>query len=83
MPKNKANNADIIIVDGVEYVRREVVDEALSIVGGLSELYDNLAANPSQPTATEREREAALDDRWTTLSDKLARSQKAIVVRQP
>jgi len=82
MPKNKAKSADIIVVDGVEYVRHEVLDEALSIVGGLSELYDNLAANPSQPTDAERARESVLDNRWTVLRDKLALSQPVTVVRK-
>lgn len=66
--RNKIN------IDGVDYVPREHVMEALSIIAGLSELYDNLAANPSEPTKEEQRKERALDRRWTALHNKVQRT---------
>jgi hypothetical protein len=65
--KNRIN------IDGVDYVPRAQVIEALSIIGGLSELYDNLAANPSEPSKEEVRKERALDRRWTALHNKVNR----------
>jgi hypothetical protein len=63
--KNRIN------IDGVEYVPQSLVAEALSIIAGYSEMYDNLAANPSEPTGEEKRRERALDRRWTSLNNKV------------
>jgi hypothetical protein len=46
--KNRIN------IDGVEYMPQSIVAEALSIIAGYSEMYDNLAANPSEPTDKEK-----------------------------
>lgn len=77
MPKKKDNSPVIVTVNGVEYVRREMVDEALIVVSGLSELYDNLAAHPSEPTAKERKQERSLSKRWFALSDRLDKACQA------
>jgi hypothetical protein len=65
MPKKMS----AVVVDGVEYVPKSLVGEALDIIGGLSQLYDNLAANPSGPTPEEEKRERKLVKRWTKLSN--------------
>ena len=65
-----------INIDGVDYVPAEMVDEALSIIGGLSELYDNLAAHPSEPTDEEKRQERALTRRWTKLLNKFIPTKK-------
>jgi hypothetical protein len=63
--KNRIN------IDGVEYMPQSLVAEALSIIAGYSEMYDNLAANPSEPTDEEKRQTRALDRRWTSLANKV------------
>jgi hypothetical protein len=71
--KNRIN------IDGVEYVPQSLLDEALSIIAGYSEMYDNLAANPSEPTDKEKRQTRALDRRWTSLTNKVYPAAKKAV----
>lgn len=72
MPKK----INAVTVDGVEYAPKALVEEALGIIGGLSQLYDDLAANPSEQTAAERKQEHRLNKRWDALHDKVYPSKK-------
>lgn len=66
----------IINIDGVDYVPAALMDEAFSIISGLSELYDDLAAHPSEPTDKEIRKERTLTRRWTKLMDKVSPAKK-------
>jgi hypothetical protein len=65
-----------INIDGVDYVPREFATEALSIIAGLSELYDNLAAHPSEPIPDEVRTERKLSRRWNVLMNKVYPPEK-------
>ena len=54
-------------IRGADYVPLAALEEALDIIAGLSELYDNLAASPSEPTGAEVLTEQSLTARWGAL----------------
>jgi len=66
----------IVNIGGIDYVPHATVAEALDIIAGYSELYDNLAAAPSEPTTKERRAESTLCRRWTKLCNKVYSARK-------
>jgi hypothetical protein len=59
-----------VIINNEVFVPRIQLAEALDIIAELSELYDQLAANPSEPTPDEKRAERRITRRWTRLQAK-------------
>jgi hypothetical protein len=62
-----------ITISGTDYVPRRWMDEALILIAAYSELYDMLAASPSEPTPIEKAAERELTRKWTALRAKVDR----------
>jgi hypothetical protein len=54
-----------LVINGEAFVRRSLLEEALDIIAGYSELYDALASAPSELSDKEKRREQKLTERWT------------------
>lgn len=60
-----------ITIDGVEYVQRKHLDEALDLISRYREIYDDLAGSQTDLTPKEKAAERKLTARWSALLKKL------------